>query len=56
MQDVSGDFDVVFGEHLPIRPEVLVLPGIDLPVPGASTALSLVRALVIIGGGVSRPP
>jgi hypothetical protein len=38
--------DVVFGEKLPIGPEVLVLPGVDQPVLAATPALSLAWKLL----------
>jgi len=38
--------DVVFGEHLPLPPEVLLLPGLDIPVLAASAPLSLAWKLL----------
>jgi hypothetical protein len=38
--------DVVFGEQLPIPPEPLTLPGVPVPVPAATAALSLAWKLL----------
>ncbi|AVT36905.1 nucleotidyl transferase AbiEii/AbiGii toxin family protein [Plantactinospora sp. BB1] len=38
--------DIVFGERLPLAPEALVLPGVDVPVLAAPAALSLAWKLL----------
>jgi len=38
--------DIVFGERLPLPPEVLTLPGVDVPVLAAPAALSLAWKLL----------
>ncbi|GIG85976.1 nucleotidyl transferase AbiEii/AbiGii toxin family protein [Plantactinospora endophytica] len=44
--DGHVQLDIVFGEQLPLAPEVLVLPGVDEPVLAASAPLSLAWKLL----------
>ncbi|MEN3612398.1 nucleotidyl transferase AbiEii/AbiGii toxin family protein [Plantactinospora sp. ZYX-F-223] len=44
--DGHVQLDIVFGERLPIAPEVLVLPGVDEPLLAAPAALSLAWKLL----------
>jgi hypothetical protein len=44
--DGSVQIDIVFGERLPLAPDVLVLPGVDVPVLAATAALSLAWKLL----------
>lgn len=44
--DGHVQIDVVFGERLPLAPEVLVLPGVDKPLLAAPAALSLAWKLL----------